>query len=63
MIIVCFPSLLHRISLILFPLFEPSSNLEKQEKDQNYDGVGDHECQEELGLKSYARRQQVRESL
>ena len=63
MIIVCFPPMLHRLSLIFSPLFEPSNSLEKQEKHQNYDGVGDHESQEELGLKSYVRRQQVRESL
>jgi hypothetical protein len=63
MIILCFSFLLHRISLILFPLFEPSNKLKKQEKHQNYDRIGDHESQEKLGLKSYVRRQQVRENL
>lgn len=63
MIIVCFSSMLHRISLISFPLFEPSNYLEKQEKHQNYGRIGEYESEEELGLKSYVRRQQMRENL
>ena len=52
-----------RFSIISLPLFETSNELKKQEKRQNYDRVSDHESQEELGLKGYVRRQQVRESL
>jgi hypothetical protein len=63
MLVVCFPPLLYLISLVFLPLFEASNELEKQEKHQNYDSVGDYESQEELGLKGYVRRQEVRESL
>ena len=63
MLVVCFPPFLYVISLVFLPLFEASNELEKQEKHQNYDSVGDYESQEELGLKAYVRRQEVRESI